>query len=708
MLLISKSESKGTTLRYFCFIQPDEGDEDPRFDFISLSLNTMDFSLGGTLHIDIGLPVLQPQTLKISLPPHLVAEFNSQDRILNLLEFIAIGGLSMGTNLPVKIKDETDTAPADLIDDLDLNLNELLGIDNSQEEFLPISKQLAEHGLEANILHDVGSDFVIAENIEILMGELDTALESIGILRECHKSFNITLPKSFDKLNLKLVSDVLKLVPYPTAQTIWFYGNTDHPNHKYRIQAAQSYPLLAEYLLKIEQAVEAIDSGEPIQPIIAEVTGLNKGKLKRLTKMEIPISDDGLEDIRYVDNHPIEIQRTRRFALTNTLRIETILKALEKVDTGILPNSFNDWDRFLQITSGCALTLENRLGISLPELLNSSKGNWERFHQSLAQNANIPVEGFHLDHITFAASDALEAIDDFTRTIFLPRILLHIQEIGKPLPQPSTSDLLQASIASFNLLRGETTNLLGYLFNLGYRWSNRYPQLLQIVNPVKEKIPINKDFEEKRRNNAWPKLTNDFVASNDLVVRNLTSMASLKEESDRLDHCVGNLYVNSAKKGRCHIFSVQSPDGTTSFSTFEVRPPNTKDPILELNRVTVCQHKGRKNRVPPKKCTEALSQWVDEIKSGRLELNLEEVIDWKIEVNKRRDQDKFHRSGLLSPKIAWQRLLGENWDKPDIHLQLWHEWQNHLLSGKISKSSGSEILLESPITQNYLATFTPK
>ncbi|MXZ49244.1 MAG: hypothetical protein F4Z09_00370, partial [Rhodobacteraceae bacterium] len=245
--MISKSESKGTTLRYFCFIQPDEGDEDPRFDFISLSLNTMDLSLGGTLHIDIGLPVLQPQTLKISLPPHLVAEFNSQDRILNLLEFIAIGGLSMGTNLPVKIKDETDTAPADLIDDLDLNLNELLGIDNSQEEFLPISKQLAEHGLEANILHDVGSDFVIAENIEILMGELDTALESIGILRECHKSFNITLPKSFDKLNLKLVSDVLKLVPYPTAQTIWFYGNTDHPNHKYRIQAAQSYPLLAEY-----------------------------------------------------------------------------------------------------------------------------------------------------------------------------------------------------------------------------------------------------------------------------------------------------------------------------------------------------------------------------------------------------------------------------------------------------------------------------
>ncbi len=268
MLLISKSESKGTTLRYFCFFQPEDGDEDPGFDFMSLSLNTVDFSLRGTLHIDIGLPVLQPQALKISLPPHLAAEYNSQDRILNLLELIAIGGLSIGTNLPIKIKDETDTAPADPINDLDLNLNELLGIDNSQEEFLPISKQLAEHGLEANILHDVGSDFVIAENIEILMGELGTAFETIGILRECHKTFNITLPNGFDMLDLKLVSDVLKLVPNPTAQTIWFYGNTDHPNHKYRIQAAQSYPLLAEYLLKIEKAVEAIDSGEPIQPII--------------------------------------------------------------------------------------------------------------------------------------------------------------------------------------------------------------------------------------------------------------------------------------------------------------------------------------------------------------------------------------------------------------------------------------------------------
>ncbi|MCY4101126.1 MAG: hypothetical protein OXF46_09425, partial [Rhodobacteraceae bacterium] len=117
MLLISKSESKGTTLRYFCFIQPDDSDEDPRFDFISLSLNTVDFSLGGTFHIDIGLPVLQPQAMRISLPPHLAAEY-PQDRILNLLELIAIGGLSMGTNLPIKIKDENDTTTADLIDDL--------------------------------------------------------------------------------------------------------------------------------------------------------------------------------------------------------------------------------------------------------------------------------------------------------------------------------------------------------------------------------------------------------------------------------------------------------------------------------------------------------------------------------------------------------------------------------------------------------------
>lgn len=708
MILISKSESKGSTLRYFCFIQPDDVDEDPRYDFISLSLNTEDFSLDGTLHIDIGIPVLQPQALKISLSPHLSVEYNSPSRILNLLELIAIGGLSMGTNLPIKIENESGTSHSDPTDDIGLNLNEILGIDNDQEEFLPISKHIAEHGLAAHILHDAGSNFAIAENIEILMGELDSAFESIGILRECNKKFSINLPSGFDKLDLKLVSEVLKLIPNPTAQTIWFYGNADHPNQKYRIQAAQSYPLLAEYLIKIEKAVEAIDSGEPIQPIIAEATGLNRGKLKRLTKMESPDSDDELEDSRYVDNHPIEIQRTRRFALTNTLRIETILKALDKVDTSILPNSFTDWDRFLQIASGCALTLENRLGISLPELLNSSKGNWERFHQSLAQNANIPVEGFHLDHITFAASDALEAIDDFTRTIFLPRILLHIQAMGKPLPQPTTSDLLQANITSFNLLRGETTNLLGYLFNLGCRWSNRYPQLLQIVNPVKEKIPVNKDFEEKRRNNSWPKLTNDFITNNDLVVHNLTTMASLKEESDRLDHCVGNLYVNSAKKGRCHIFSVRSPDGTTSFSTFEVRPPSTKDPILELNRVTVCQHKGKKNRVPPKKSMEALSQWVNEIKSGHLELNLEEVIDWKIEVNKRRDHDKFHRSGLLTPRFAWQRILGENWDKPDINMQLWREWQKHLLSGKISKSGGSEILLKSPISQNFLATFTPK
>ena len=94
-------------------------------------------------------------------------------------------------------------------------------------------------------------------------------------------------------------------------------------------------------------------------------------------------------------------------------------------------------------------------------------------------------------------------------------------------------------------------------------------------------------------------------------------------------------------------------------------------------------------------------------KKGDLELNLDEVIEWKKEASKKRDQEKFHRAGLLTPKVAWQRLLGENWDKPEIHNQLWTEWHMHILSGKLAKSSNSEIILQSPLTQSFIETISP-
>ena len=707
MFLSSYSETKGGIVQYFSFLQPEDGEDDPRFDFIALSMDTTSLNLGGSIHTDVGYPVLQPQGLKIAIPQQLLADINTQDETLKLLELIALGGLSQGTNLPIKEENIEDASLIDSISNLGLEITELLGTE-SQEDFLSISPDIIAFGLQHTLLAKEGNKFVLNNsNLEITLGDLEPAFESVELHLKAYNSFKIIRPKNSNDFDLKLVLEVLKLVPNPAAQTLWYYGNTKHPSHHYRIQAAQSYPLLAEYLLKIDAAVAAIDSGGRLQPIIAEVTRLNKGKLKRLAKMAKPSSPNYPLERQFNTDLPIEIQRTRRFTLANILRIEPLINALNEVDTGILPNSYCDWVRFLQITSGCALTLEKRLNISLSELLQSSKGNWKKFHHTLAQNAEIPMEGFHLDHITYAAADALEAIDDFTRSIFLPRILFHILEKGKPLPLPTTADFLLANSASFNLLRGETSNLLGFLFRLGYRWSNRNPQIVQITNPVKEEKKANQVFEEKRKMKSWPRLAGDLVTTNELVIRNLTSEKELKEETDRLGHCVGNLYINSAKKGRCHLFSVQNAAGTRSFSTFEVSPPNTKDQQLELQRLTICQHKGKNNRVPGKKYTEALTQWINTIKQGSLELNLDEVIEWKLEANKQSNQNKFHGSGLLSPKIAWQRLLGENWDKPDIQHQLWLEWQKHILSGKLARSSNSAIILNCLPTQNFVESILP-
>ncbi len=701
------SESKGQTLHFFGFLQPENNDDEKRYDFVSLVLDRINHNLSGRIHIDVGCPVLQPQALKVDIPQNIFRSLNTPEEILKLLELISLGCLSLGTNLPIRMKRNEELTPQNSVSDNDFGFSELMSLE-FHEEYLPISQLDVAFGKKYTLLTLTGTHYVLNRSIVISLGDLESVFDSASFLTQAGKLYNISLSPEFYNLNIELAHEALKLVPKPSVHALWFYGDSANPSQKYRIQAAQSYPLLAEYLLKIDEARAAIDTGKQLLPIISEVTGLSKAKLKRLTKLEKPSSDNEQPSQLDDEEFPVAVQRTRRFELANTLRIETIIDALNDVDVGIIPNSYTEWDKFLQITSGCTLALEKQLDISLSELLNSSKGDWKKFHHSLAQSAQIPVEGFHLDHITFAAADALEAIDDFTRTLFLPRILFHFTDNRTPLPLPTTEDLIQANIASFNLLRGNSSNLLGFLFNLGYRWSNRYQHISQILSPVKEEKKSNPVFEEKRRNNSWPKLTDKFVTKNSMLIHNLTSLEELKEESDRLNHCVGNLYVNSAKKGRCHIYSIQNIDGAESYSTFEVSPPNSRNNVFEIKRLTVCQHKGRNNRAANKKSKEALAEWVLAVKQGTLKLNLEEVMDWKDEANQKRDVMKFHQAGLLSPTIAWQRLLGENWDNKNLHGQIWNEWREYILSGKLAKQNSSEFISACPETQCYMTHFSPK
>ena len=96
---------------------------------------------------------------------------------------------------------------------------------------------------------------------------------------------------------------------------------------------------------------------------------------------------------------------------------------------------------------------------------------------------------------------------------------------------------------------------------------------------------------KKYGEDGFPLMTNEFVASNDLVVRPLPTGASLSLESERLNHCVGS-YKSNARRAQCHIYSVQDQAGEQSFSTVEFAGIDGDDPMVVANALRTVQHRS--------------------------------------------------------------------------------------------------------------------
>ena len=240
------------------------------------------------------------------------------------------------------------------------------------------------------------------------------------------------------------------------------------------------------------------------------------------------------------------------------------------------------------------------------------------------------------------------------------------------------------------MLRADAANPSVSLLGSVRRWLSRVPALIAADAVENQENAADRENNEGGHANSaeqedsqsWPSLTADFQASNGLCVRNLTSEVDLREESCRLSHCVGRLYLPKAKRGDCHIYSVRDESEGRSLCTFEVAPPRSEVDAIASNDIQIVQYKAKRNRRPGRAAMKALEDWEAAVKAGSLRLNLSEVNQWRNSANAK---SRSTENRARSPASSWIAVLGRNWQDQEVRNAVWQEWRFHILRGELAR-----------------------
>ncbi len=709
--------------RVLVFCRGDEtGGCSDRHDFVVLGYVPSQI-VSSTAFIDVGFPLLQSQQFLYDdqrLISDIFEELADQRQLRELcLTALGISALSILANLPMaspataQLTSQHGQAELDAL----LDFVSLSGVENpfSLPDTRPLDGLLVSDDVEA-----AGRGVGIFEpeemTIEPAISVSEVCSGNMSAIGTCHRMrlieqrFGYRFSESLADIDIDLASRALGAVRTPSPASVCFYGGTDKARARNRLQASGAYPLLANYIVEFEEARTAIDEGLPLRPFVQELTGLTAGRLKRLARISPtchpadaiePASDQQTEIIDFGDN------RGRLYDVGTEPSEVQLIRILKQLDTAWIPDNRDDWDRFTDIVSTCVLPFGMRFNLTDKMLLAPAGGRWQAFHSSLASAAQMPVETFDRQHMAFAAGDALEAIDSFATTVLVPRILQSIQSAGEPCPPVTPGTLNRAARVSFGILRGNSKNLAGLLLGIGRRWMPRIPSLTLAAYPDDHQQAPFKPGADKTLQGDWPGLAADFEASNGLVVRNLVTASQLKRESRRLDHCVGSLYVRSAKGGRCHLFSVQDRSGDKSLSTFEVSPPVSSNLTAVLATLKIIQHKGNSNSPPPRLARLACNEWIKAVRNGQHTLNIEEVIEWQ-EAIRGRKKGRQDINFSLPPAEVWKAVLGTSWNEQATRNAVWQEWTTHILRKPLARGEDAGILLRNQAAYSLLRRWSPR
>lgn len=503
--------------------------------------------------------------------------------------------------------------------------------------------------------------------------------------------------------DVERAKEALKSVARPSSRAVAWYGEACETS-LYRMQAAQSYPILAGLIAESHSLAKAVDAVESIQPILMERTGLNKASLKRLGKLvePAPVAKIFETGERIEGQDALGVNRARHTQINGSVPVDIALRYLSDLPPDRTPRDDEAWIRYNEILTAVAIPIHNATSIPVADILEASKGNWVEFHAMLAKSADFAPADFDRKTMALTTIDALEAVEHFNRTALLPQALASIRDCEQPEPMISREYVMSGFEASVGLILGGTKNVAVTLMEISRRYASRIPAMMEIEG--RAYLNGNRDMEEhfvKYGDKGYPLMTEAFTASNGLVVRPLANGDELTRESARLNHCVGS-YQSSARRAHCHIYSVQDETGDESYSTIEFRAVEGSDARAAATALTSVQHRANRNGAPAEPCTKAVEEFINAVKSGNLPINLSEINQWRNHLT-----DTGQDTGKKRAVTTWSSVLELEWSNDKTREDYWGEW-GQVLGGKIAKSPNPGVVYTEKKSQELVGAMSPR
>ena len=503
-------------------------------------------------------------------------------------------------------------------------------------------------------------------------------------------------------LDLDAARTALAAVSRPSPVAVSWYASARGDQARYRMQAAAAMPILAGLIAESRDLSQAVDACEPIQPILSERTGLPKASVKRVTRLTVPVPAAPLfeagEAVRGED--ALGVNRTRRFTVSGVVSIDKALRHLAELPPDRTPKDDREWAAFYDVLTGCAVPIANAFDLSVRDLLDASKGNWVEYRATLARAADFDPDRFDRRTMALTTIDAIEAIEGFSRTALMPQVLASITGTGQPLPAVTGEFLIDGFEAAASLVLGNAKNVAAHLFEVARRYAGRIPAMMEAEGRVAQGGD-GADRFDRYGETAFPILTETFHATNGLIVRPLRNFDELREEGQRMAHCVGG-YTTKAREARCHLFSIRTPDETQSLSTLELTGMDGEDPVTAAANIGIVQNRSHRNGAPDERARAATDEFMRGLKAGQIPIRFEEVVAWK--------RARTQTPGAARPQRAettWESVLEHDWTAPQMRTTLWAEWRT-VMGGRIGKAENPGVVYTDRATRDLVASMSPR
>ena len=678
------------------------GDDFPRYDAVKTQIDRVTGNAAVISLQDNELPILHCRISEFRAASNyfetIAIMLENEETSIHYGKALAMSILSYLTG--IELSDHTKKHHSFSIEDL-------FQIDNTAQYFLEIPRTTADAGIAAGILKR--NNTRLYPSLDLKSESNFSALSAAFIMHSDRTKYGIQLPEGFDNIDLEAAKLALQATSTPSASTVIYFGDTTSIYHKQRIQAASSYPLFADRLEIDPELRQLVDHQKPLSSTLSKRLGLSRGHLKRLQKIQSPIESFQPFDTNLVEIglNQIEGERNRIHRISGELRQVEILELLCQYPSNWSPNCQTAWTSFVDVVATCGKSIHSSFDMPIQDVLAASKGNWIEYKLSLARTYEMHPDEFDRRQLALVTSDAIDMLDDFSRSVILPLLLSTIIDYGNPIPAPTADCFDRGQKIAFQLITHNAKNIMSNLLKSARDWTSRIPALMDAEAIDSPQVKTHdKEFADSK---SWPPLINNFTASNGLVIQNLHTEEHLKNESRRLKHCVGRLYLRKAKLGNCHIFSVRNADLSKSYSTLELSPVETVSERQQHAEFRILQHKAKSNRRPDEQAKLASKEWLAAIRSGQLPIDIQTASCWRQRQRENQIQESSH--GILSKDaimVQWSAALGRNWFNPKVRAAIWHEWTTHILHGKLSRAENPNYLLVNKNLQKLLSALCNK